>query len=81
MATIAELIVTDGSQSVRLPIEFRFEGESVSIRRQGEAVLLEPLKPKTWPEGFFEAIRIDDAAFVRPVQGAPPPAPTFSPAP
>jgi antitoxin VapB len=28
---------------VRLPKEFRFETEEVSIRRQGRAVILEPL--------------------------------------
>jgi hypothetical protein len=38
-------------------------------------VILEPIKPRQWPERFFDAIRIDDAAFVRPDQGSTPPAP------
>jgi hypothetical protein len=32
-------------------------------------VLLVPLKASTWPEGFFENIRIEDANFTRPDQG------------
>lgn len=30
---------------------------------------LEGKPPPTWPEGFFESIRIDDPTFVRPDQG------------
>jgi virulence-associated protein VagC len=73
----ADIIETGQGQAVRLPEEFRFAVPTVSIRREGEAVILEPLKPTTWPEGFFEKIRIDDPAFVRPSQGAMPPAPSF----
>jgi virulence-associated protein VagC len=62
---------------VRLPDEFRFASDTVSIRRQGEAVILEPIKASNWPDGFFDAIRIDDPAFVRPPQGTTPQAPSF----
>jgi antitoxin VapB len=31
------------SQAVRLPKEFRFEGDEVRIRRHGAAVILEPI--------------------------------------
>lgn len=31
------------SQAVRLPKEFRFDGEEVRIRRHGSAVILEPV--------------------------------------
>jgi antitoxin VapB len=31
---------------VRLPKAFRFEGTEVTVRREGEAVILEPVKPK-----------------------------------
>ena len=34
------------SQAVRLPKEFRFEGSEVEVLRQGEKVVLTPLKPK-----------------------------------
>ena len=39
----AKLFWTGRSQAVRLPKEFRFEGEEVRIRRQGNAVVLEPI--------------------------------------
>jgi antitoxin VapB len=60
---------TDGRQTVTLPEEFHFEGDAVSIRREGEAVILEPVKTSAWPPGFFDRIRIDDPAFERPEQG------------
>jgi antitoxin VapB len=70
-----ELVETDHGQAVRLPEEFRFSTRAVTIRRDGVAVILEPLKPTQWPEHFFEGIRIDDPAFVRPDQGPIPPSP------
>jgi virulence-associated protein VagC len=73
----AEIIHTDGTQAVKLPDGFHFEGDTVSIRREGEAVILEPVKPATWPPGFFDRIRIDDRAFARPEQGQVPRAPTL----
>jgi hypothetical protein len=39
------------------------------------AIVLELVKPATWPLGFFEGLRIDDPAFTRPSQGQMPPAP------
>ena len=50
MAT-AKLFSNGRSQAVRLPQEFRFEGEAVSIRRDGDAVILEALpasKTNSW---------------------------------
>ncbi len=70
-----EIVETDKGQAVPLPAEFQFATHTVSIRRDGEAVILEPIKPRHWPERFFDAIRIDDPAFVRPDQGPTPPAP------
>lgn len=43
MPTTAKLFMTGKSQAVRLPKEFRFEGQKVRIRREGNAVVLEPL--------------------------------------
>jgi antitoxin VapB len=40
---IAKLFRNGRSQAVRLPREFRFEGDRVRIRRVAEGVLLEPL--------------------------------------
>lgn len=39
----AKLFMHGGSQAVRLPKEFRFAGKEVTIRRSGNAVVLEPL--------------------------------------
>ena len=43
----AKLFWSGRSQAVRLPKEYRFEGEEVRIRRHGSAVILEPV-PKDW---------------------------------
>lgn len=72
---IAEIVRTNGAQLVRLPEQFHLTGNAVSIRRQGDGLVLEPIKPATWPPGFFEQIHIDDASFVRPDQGGVPPVP------
>ncbi len=47
---IAKLFQNGRSQAVRLPREFRFEGDRVRIRRVGQGVLLEPhiQDPKEW---------------------------------
>jgi antitoxin VapB len=39
----AKLFWSGRSQAVRLPKEFRFEGDEVRIRREGQAVVLEPI--------------------------------------
>lgn len=41
---IAKLFQNGQSQAVRLPKEFRFKGESVFIKKVGNAVILLPLK-------------------------------------
>jgi len=53
-------------QVIRLPKELRFEGDEVSVRREGEAIVLEPLKKRNWPQDFLKTIRIDDPNFCRP---------------
>lgn len=42
MAT-AKVFWTGRSQAVRLPKEFRFDAKEVRIRRDGKAVILEPI--------------------------------------
>lgn len=39
----AKIFWSGRSQAVRLPKEFRFETDEVRIRRQGNAVILEPI--------------------------------------
>lgn len=49
----AKVFWTGRSQAVRLPKEFRFAGEDVLIRREGQAVILEPVD--TWPDGYAQS--------------------------
>ena len=72
----AKLFMNGRSQAVRLPKEFRFEGSEVKVRRDGDAIILEPVTKREWPTGFFSAIRVDDDSFVRPKQ---PPTPRIVP--
>jgi antitoxin VapB len=44
---VAKLFRNGRSQAVRLPREFRFEGDRVRVRRVSEGVLLEPLVAET----------------------------------
>ena len=55
-------------QTVRLPKSVHLP-KSVFVRQDGESVVLEPARPGTWPEGFFDSIHITDPAFERPEQG------------
>lgn len=49
----ARLFWNGRSQAVRLPKEFRFDGDEVGIRREGETVVLEPIKKQRWPESYW----------------------------
>jgi len=49
----AKVFQNGRSQAVRLPKEFRFEGKELSIRREGEAVILEPIGTASWPKGYW----------------------------
>jgi Virulence-associated protein and related proteins len=50
----AKLFQNGQSQAVRLPKEFRFEGDSVAIKRVGKAVVLLPYDEQ-W-DTLFDAI-------------------------
>ena len=65
----AKVFWTGRSQAVRLPKEFRFEGTEVRIRKEGDAVILEPVEKPSWPAGFWERLASlpqSTADFVRP---------------
>lgn len=61
---VAKLFRNGRSQAVRLPREFRFEGDEVRIRKVAEGVLLEPLIPdaRDW---FAELDRLNSEPFMR----------------
>jgi virulence-associated protein VagC len=67
----ATVTVEGDHQTVRLPRDCHLPS-TVAVRRQGEAVILEPIKPAHWPAGFFAEIQINDEAFQRPDQGTLP---------
>ena len=47
--TEAKLFKVGGSQAVRLPKEFRMPGDKVSIRKEGDSLILDPLPAKPRP--------------------------------
>lgn len=65
----AKIFWSGRSQAVRLPKDFRFEGEKVYIRRHGNAVILEPVA-SDW--AWLDAIanRLDDD-FIQAVREQP----------
>ncbi|MGE3247869.1 MAG: antitoxin [Beijerinckiaceae bacterium] len=53
MSAKAKLFMHGRSQAVRLPKEFRFEGEEVRVSKIGDRVILEPIRkkaPMPWKE-------------------------------
>ena len=59
----AKLFAHGGSQAVRLPKTFRFEGDAMTMRRNGKAVILEPIEhaaPRTPTEWAAFGARIDN---------------------
>lgn len=63
----AKVFWTGRSQAVRLPKEFRVEGDTVLVRREGNAIILEPAHE--WPEGYVESFAGVPDDFSRPPQG------------
>ena len=61
METVARLFKNGRSQAVRLPKDFRFDGDKVKIRKEGKRVILEPLERSEWPENFWKIFTPDPA--------------------
>ncbi len=59
MKARAKIFKNGRSQAVRLPKAFRLKGTEVSIRKEGEKVILEPLEETQWPEGFWDIFTPD----------------------
>ncbi len=53
----AKLFMHGGSQAVRLPKEFRFEGKEVVVRKDGDQVVLQPVK-RDWSTFWAEIDRL-----------------------
>jgi antitoxin VapB len=67
---VAKLFMNGRSQAVRLPKEFRFEGDEVFIWKKGDQVILAP-KPKSWRE-FFENVPLPSEDFMQNREDLPP---------
>ncbi len=62
----AKVFWSGRSQAVRLPMEFRFQGSEVRIRRHGAAVVLEPVATDwSWLDALTARL---DADFVAAAQ-------------
>ena len=59
MESTAKLFQNGRSQAVRLPKAFRFSGTEVKIRKEGNAVILEPLERSEWADGFWDIFCLD----------------------
>ena len=60
VAEEAKLFKHGGSQAVRLPKAFRFEGDRVHIRKEGDKVILEPVGHTETDEEWLARIRMPD---------------------
>jgi antitoxin VapB len=64
----AKVFWSGRSQAIRLPKEFRFAGDTVLVRRDGQALIIEPAD--SWPEGYAESFAGIPGDFTRPSQGS-----------
>ncbi|HMR33585.1 MAG TPA: type II toxin-antitoxin system VapB family antitoxin [Geminicoccaceae bacterium] len=68
MGDTAKLFMHGRSQAVRLPKAFRMPGKEVRIRREGNAVILEPVEPTL--EAWFA--QLDALEREHPLEDTPP---------
>ena len=69
MMKTAKLFWSGRSQAVRLPKEFRFDGDQVRIRRHGDQIILEPIaKDWAWLDALVGPV---DEDFARAVNERP----------
>ena len=71
MGMTAKLFRNGRSQAVRLPREFRFEGDRVRVRRAGRGVLVEPIFADV-SDWFRELDRFGTDAFMADGRRQPP---------
>jgi antitoxin VapB len=59
MPRTAKLFQNGRSQAVRLPVEYRFEGKEVYVRRAPSGDVILSRKPESWDD-FFELMKTVD---------------------
>jgi len=70
MHMIAKVFKSGNSLAIRLPRELHPRVGEVEIEAIGDRWIISPVKPASWPKGFFSRIRLaDPAPFERPPQG------------
>ncbi len=62
----AKVFWSGPSQAVRLPKAFRFTTDEVTIRKVGNAVILEPVDKRAWPAGYVASFADMPEDFARP---------------
>jgi antitoxin VapB len=65
MESRAKIFNNGRSQAVRLPRDFRFEGDEVKITREGKKIILEPVEKREWPKGYWRIFK-EDGGFIIP---------------
>ena len=62
----AKVFWSGPSQAVRLPKAFRFTTDEVTVRRVGDALILEPAPKRKWPVGYAASFANMPEDFERP---------------
>lgn len=69
MWRVAKVFMTNRSQAVRLPKEFRFDTDEVYIRKEGEDVILTP-RPVDWGP-YLDSGPVASAAYLEGFEDLP----------
>jgi antitoxin VapB len=69
MQKTAKLFMSNRSQAVRLPKEFRFDTMEVFIRKEGDEVILSP-RPEDW-EDYLSEGPVASSGFMEEVEDLP----------
>lgn len=68
----ASLFRNGRNQAVRIPVEFEMPGTEVTIRKEGDRLILEPREKKRDWASFLDSIEPVDVDFPDPDEGLPP---------
>jgi antitoxin VapB len=66
LPTRAKVFWSGPSQAIRIPKAFRFTAEEVTIRKVGDALILEPVLKRSWPPGYAASFADMPEDFERP---------------
>lgn len=62
----AKVFWSGPSQAIRLPKAFRFSTDEVTVRKVGDALILEPAPKRGWPVGYAASFSNMPEDFERP---------------